>query len=48
YGEFDNSGAGFTPEERVSWSHQLTPKEAEQYTLESIFDGWNPLERLGK
>lgn len=48
YAEFENSGEGFTPKERVSWSKQLTQKEAQKYTLERIFDGWNPSDRLEK
>jgi pectinesterase len=46
YAEFENTGPGFTPADRVAWSHQLTDEEAAEYTLEAIFEGWNPLERL--
>jgi pectinesterase len=46
YAEFENEGPGFTPEKRVAWSQQLTEKEASKYTLERIFDGWDPLSRL--
>jgi pectinesterase len=48
YAEYKNNGPGFTPEKRVEWSHQLTEQEAEEYTLENIFNGWNPLERLNQ
>lgn len=36
YAEYNNSGEGFQPAERVSWSRQLTKKEAEKYTIENI------------
>jgi len=42
YGEYNNTGEGFTPEKRVKWSHQLTKEEREKYTLENIFEGWIP------
>jgi pectinesterase len=36
YAEYNNRGEGFQPTKRVSWSHQLSKKEAEQYTKENI------------
>lgn len=48
YGEFNNRGKGFTPDQRVPWSHQLSDEEADRYTIERIFDGWNPKNRLNK
>ena len=36
YAEYNNSGEGFQPKKRVSWSHQLTKTEAEQYSIENI------------
>lgn len=39
YGEYKNTDAGFKPEKRVKWAHQLTDKEAETYTMEAIFSG---------
>lgn len=36
YAEYNNSGEGFQPAKRVSWSHQLTKSEAEQYSIENI------------
>lgn len=42
YAEYDNRGPGYTPKQRVSWSHRLSKKAASKYTLENIFDGWNP------
>ncbi|HJR99430.1 MAG TPA: pectate lyase [Flavobacterium sp.] len=36
YGEYNCSGPGFQPSERASWSHQLTKKQAKEYTLDKI------------
>ncbi|MEY4432496.1 MAG: hypothetical protein RLZZ44_626 [Bacteroidota bacterium] len=36
YAEYNCSGIGFQPQKRVSWSHQLTKKESEGYTVEAI------------
>lgn len=36
YGEFENTGTGFRPKERVEWSHQLKPSEAKKYTLKNV------------
>ena len=36
YAEYNCSGPGFQPENRVSWSHQLSKSEAKEYTLENI------------
>jgi pectinesterase len=46
YAEYNSTGPGANPLERVSWSHQLTDEQAEQYTLEKVLSGddmWNPL-----
>ncbi len=45
YAEYGSTGPGFVKESRVSWSKQLTKKEAKQYTLKNIFagdKGWLP------
>ncbi|TKC02708.1 pectinesterase family protein [Pedobacter cryotolerans] len=45
YAEYGSTGPGFVKESRVSWSKQLTKKEAKQYTLKNIFAGtsaWLP------
>ena len=45
YMEYNNRGEGATTAGRVSWSRQLTRKEAQQITLERVFsinDHWNP------
>jgi pectinesterase len=36
YAEFENSGEGFQPLNRVSWSHQIDTTEAQKYTIENI------------
>ena len=36
YAEFNCKGEGFQPKKRVSWSHQLSKKEAAKYTMENI------------
>ncbi|HET7118859.1 MAG TPA: pectinesterase family protein [Hanamia sp.] len=46
YAEKNSTGAGSNKNKRVSWSHQLTEKDAEKYSLKNIFSGldnWNPL-----
>lgn len=40
YAEFGSEGGNIA--KRVSWSHQLTKKDLKKYTLEKIFNGWNP------
>lgn len=45
YAEYGSTGPGFVKDSRVSWSKQLTKKEAKQYTLRNIFAGtsaWLP------
>jgi pectinesterase len=39
YAEFNNSGPGWKPNERVAWSHQLTAKEAEAFTAKNFLAG---------
>ncbi|GGK10407.1 hypothetical protein GCM10007962_00700 [Yeosuana aromativorans] len=36
YAEYNNKGAGYRPQSRVGWSHQLTKREAKKYTTENI------------
>ena len=36
YAEYHNSGRGANTSHRVSWSHQLTKQQAEEYTVENI------------
>ncbi|SDM29754.1 pectinesterase [Catalinimonas alkaloidigena] len=46
YAEYNSKGPGAAPKKRVRWSHQLTPPEAQAYTLSNIFGDWNPLAEL--
>lgn len=46
YAEYQNSGPGYTPRQRVEWSHQLSEMEAARYTLKKIFGDWDPTERI--
>lgn len=41
YAEYRSVGAGASPATRVPWSHQLTAREAREYTLENIFGDWD-------
>jgi len=40
YAEYQNFGPGASPETRVSWSHQLTDEEANEYTKEKILQNF--------
>jgi pectinesterase len=45
YAEYQNTGPGAKTGERVSWSKQLTAREAKQYTIKNILagkDNWQP------
>lgn len=45
YAEYNCKGPGAATGKRVAWSHQLTKKEAREYTIDNIFSGttpWNP------
>ncbi len=42
YAEYENSGPGYQPSERVGWSHQLSEVQAKSYSEEMILKGWNP------
>lgn len=42
YAEYQNTGKGFKPGDRVEWSHQLSPSEAENYSMDKVLDGWIP------
>lgn len=44
YGECNSKGIGANSEKRVSWSHQLSKKEAKEYSIKNILagkDNWN-------
>ncbi|THU34132.1 pectin esterase [Niastella caeni] len=42
YAEYNSTGPGANPTGRVGWSHQLTKKEANKYTLKNILADWEP------
>ncbi|WP_181469964.1 pectinesterase family protein [Paenibacillus sp. MDMC362] len=45
YYEYNNTGPGAAAEARANWSKQLTPEEANLYTVPMMMkgsDGWNP------
>lgn len=42
YAEYKNKGKGFKPRERVSWSHQLSKEQLQEYTLDKILMDWKP------
>ncbi|MGM8360608.1 pectate lyase [Flavobacterium sp. ARAG 55.4] len=44
YAEYNCSGPGFQPQNRVSWSHQLKKSEAKEYTLDKILADSNAKE----
>lgn len=44
YAEYQSVGVGANAAQRVKWSKQLTQKQAKQYTLKNIFNGWIPSE----
>jgi pectinesterase len=46
--EHANEGAGYKPNRRVDWSHQLSDSEAEAYTVENVFPDWNIRECLNQ
>ncbi|MDX5417817.1 MAG: pectinesterase family protein [Hymenobacteraceae bacterium] len=47
YAEYKSKGPGARAGKRVDWSHQLSKKQLNDYTLEKIFDGWIPGEESG-
>ena len=42
FAEYNSTGPGARPAARVAWSHQLSAKEAKQYTLKAIFAASEP------
>ena len=51
YAEYNNSGPGWLPKQRVAWSHQLTSKEAEAFSAQNFLRGedqWDPIAEAAK
>ncbi|MGF1923848.1 MAG: pectinesterase family protein [Bacteroidia bacterium] len=44
YAEYGSTGPGANAKARVAWSHQLNQAEIKEYTMEKIFNGWDPRE----
>ncbi|WP_210518045.1 pectinesterase family protein [Hymenobacter terricola] len=42
FAEYNSTGPGANPKGRVAWSHQLTAKEARQYTVKAVFAASEP------
>ncbi|HEU5291569.1 MAG TPA: pectinesterase family protein [Cyclobacteriaceae bacterium] len=42
YREYKNFGEGADVSKRVTWSKQLTKKEAKEYSMKNIFGNWRP------
>ncbi len=47
YAEYHSRGQGAAPEKRVAWSDQLSEKEAGEYTVDKIMEGWAPARAEG-
>ncbi|MCR4438673.1 MAG: pectinesterase family protein [bacterium] len=51
FAEWQSSGPGAHPRQRVSWARQLSDAEAKAFTLENVLaggDGWNPAALSGE
>ena len=49
YAEYNSTGPGANPDQRVTWAKQLTKDEAEKITVESVLGGsdhWHPGDQL--
>jgi len=42
YAEYNSTGPGANPEKRFKWTRQLTPDEAQNFTMEKILGDWDP------
>ncbi|HKJ45402.1 MAG TPA: pectinesterase family protein [Balneolales bacterium] len=48
YAEYHSKGPGANSKDRVSWSHQLSKSQVQQYTLKNIFRDWTPATQPNK
>ena len=47
YAEYNSTGPGANPANRVAWSKQLSKEEADKIMIRAVLggkDGWNPAE----
>lgn len=42
FSEYRDYGPGAGPSARVKWSHQLTARQAKQFTIKKVLNGWLP------
>ena len=42
YAEYNNSGPGWRPSERVAWAHVLGDEEGQRWTAQSLLGDWSP------
>jgi len=42
YAEYKDTGPGYKPAQRVTWSHQLSDDEVKLYTKALVLNGWEP------
>jgi pectinesterase len=47
YAEYRSTGPGANPTGRASWAHQLTAREAKQYTLKRVLGDWEVKKLIG-
>lgn len=46
YAEYNSYGPGAALDQRVKWAKLLTAAEAEEYTIENVFQGWIPFKEM--
>ncbi|RYU73957.1 pectinesterase family protein [Hymenobacter persicinus] len=42
YAEYQSTGPGAAPRQRVGWSHQISAEQARAYTRDAVLRHWNP------
>lgn len=42
YAQYNSNGEGYKKNDIAEWTHILDSEEASMYTIENIFNGWNP------
>ena len=46
YAEYNSTGPGAKPSERVQWSKQLSNGDLSRFTIPAILEGWDPSEQI--